>query len=281
MNALSNMEIPSELKINEKKAIQYTVKWVRDYFKPLKTRKAVVGLSGGSDSTFTAYICSLALGKENVLGVVMPSDSNPKEDEDDAYAVARALGIKAKTISLPNIMKAIEKENPELREEKNKVARANIKARLRMLLLYKEANELNALVAGTDDRSEHCLGYYTKYGDGGVDINIPEHLYKMQLRQVLLWIGKDKKMAVFAKIAEKIPSPRLWKGQTAENELDMHYEEIDKVLYSMNERKVLTAERVAKETGIKREKVVKVMKMMQKNAHKGMLPPSPPIRYFK
>ena len=274
------MEIPNELRINEKEVINYTVKWVRDYFKPLKTKKAVVGLSGGSDSTFTAYICKMALGKENVLGVVMPSDSNPKEDKDDAYAVAKALGIKAKTISLQNIMKAIEKENPELKLEKNRIARANIKARLRMLLLYKEANELNALVAGTDDRSEHCLGYYTKYGDGGVDINVPEHIYKMQLRQVLLWIGKDKKMEVFSKIAEKIPSPQLWKGQTAENELDMHYEDIDRILYSINENKMTLPERISKKTGIKKERVIKVMKMIQKNAHKNMLPPAPPVKYF-
>ncbi len=280
MTVLINMEMPNELKINEKKAVEYTVKWVKDYFKPLKTKKAVIGLSGGSDSTFTAYICRLALGKENVFGVVMPSDSNPKEDENDAYAVANALGIKAKTINISSIMKAIERENPELKEEKNRIARANIKARLRMLLLYKEANESNALVAGTDDRSEHALGYYTKYGDGGVDINVPEHLYKMQLRQILLWVAKNENMEVFARIAEKIPSPRLWKGQTAENELDMHYEEIDRILYSMNEKGINKAERIAKETGLKREKVIKVMKMMQRNAHKNMLPPAPPVKIF-
>ena len=274
------MEMPNYLRINEKEALDYTVEWIKDYFKPLKAKKAIIGLSGGSDSTFTAYACMLALGKDNVLGVVMPSDSNPKEDENDAYAVAKAIGIRAKTISLSPIMKALEKENPEIREKRNRVARANIKARLRMLLLYKEANESNAIVAGTDDRSEHALGYYTKYGDGGVDINVPEHLYKTQVRQALYWVGKKEGMGVFAKIAEKIPSPRLWKGQTAENELDMRYEDIDRILYLMNEKKMRMPERIAKETGIKREKVVKVMQMMQKNAHKNGLPPSPPVRYF-
>jgi NAD+ synthase len=274
------MEMPDYLRINEKEALDYTVEWIRNYFKPLKSKKAVIGLSGGSDSTFTAYACMLGLGKDNVLGVVLPSDSNPKEDENDAYAVARAIGIRAKTINISPIMKTIEKENPEIREKRNRVVRANIKARLRMLLLYKEANESNAIVAGTDDRSEHALGYYTKYGDGGVDINVPEHLYKTQVRQALYWVGKKEGMGVFAKIAEKIPSPRLWKGQTAENELDMRYEEIDKILYLMNEKKMRITEKIVKETGIKREKVVKVMQMMQKNAHKNSLPPSPPIRYF-
>ena len=274
------MEIPNELKIDEKKAVNYTIKWIKDYFKPLKTKKAIVGLSGGSDSAFTAYLCSLALGKNNVLGLIMPSDSNPKEDENDAYAVAKAIGIKTERISISPIMKAIEKKNPELKKAKNRIARANIKARLRMLLLYKEANELNALVAGTDDRSEHALGYYTKYGDGGVDINVPEHLYKTQLRQILLWLGKNEKMNVFSKIAEKIPSPQLWKGQTAENELGLLYEEIDKVLYSINEKKLLKPEKIEKVTGIKKEKVIKVMELIKKNLHKNMLPPSPPIKIF-
>jgi NAD synthase len=90
------MEMPDYLRINEKEALDYTVEWIRNYFKPLKSKKAVIGLSGGSDSTFTAYACMLGLGKDNVLGVVLPSDSNPKEDENDAYAVARAIGIRAK-----------------------------------------------------------------------------------------------------------------------------------------------------------------------------------------
>lgn len=275
------MELPDELKINKKEVVNYTIKWVKDYFKPLKTRKAIVGLSGGSDSSFTAYICRMALGKNNVFGVVMPSDSNPKEDENDAYAVAKAIGIKAKTISISSIIKAIEKENPELKKEKNRIARANIKARLRMLLLYKEANESNAIVAGTDDRSEHALGYYTKYGDGGVDINVPEHLYKTQLRQILLWLGKDKNMGILAKIAEKTPSPQLWKGQTAENELGLLYEEIDRVLYSLNEKKIQKPEKIEEATGIKKEKIIKIINMIERNAHKNMLPPSPPVRYFK
>lgn len=275
------MEIPDELRIDEKKAVDYTVKWVRDYFKPFKTKKAIVGLSGGSDSSFTTYICRSALGKNNVLGLIMPSDSNSKEDEEDGYAVAKAIGIKTKKIDISPIMKAVEEANPELKEEKNRIARANIKARLRMLLLYKEANESNAIVAGTDDRSEHALGYYTKYGDGGVDINVPEHLYKTQLRQILLWLGKDQKMKIFIKIAEKTPSPGLWKGQTAENELDLHYEDIDKVLYSINEKKIRNAEMITKTAGIEKKKVIRIIDMMHRNEHKNRLPPSPPVRYFK
>ena len=275
------MKIPDELRIDEKKAVDYTVKWVRDYFKPFKTKKAIVGLSGGSDSSFTAYICRSALGKNNVIGVIMPSDSNSKEDEEDGYAVAKAIGIKTKKIDISPIMKAVEEANPELKEEKNRIARANIKARLRMLLLYKEANESNAIVAGTDDRSEHAMGYYTKYGDGGVDINVPEHLYKTQLRQILLWLGKDQKMKIFTKIAEKTPSPGLWKGQTAENELDLRYEDIDKVLYSINEKKIRNKEMITKIAGIEKKKVIRIIDMMHRNEHKNRLPPSPPVRYFK
>jgi NAD+ synthase len=275
-----DMKMYDELDIKEKEALDYTVKWVMDYFKPLNIKKAVVGLSGGSDSTFTAYVCSLAIGRENVLGVIMPSDSNPKEDEEDAYAVAKAIGIKTKTINISPIVKAIERQNPELKDKENRIAKANIKARVRMLLLYKEANESKSIVAGTDDRSEHEIGYYTKYGDGGVDINVPEHLYKTQLIKILKWIGKKEGMSIFTKIANKAPSPQLWKGQTAENELNMGYNEIDKVLHLINEVNVKSVDRIAEYTGIKKEKIIKLIDMMHINKHKNELPPAPPVRYF-
>ena len=123
------MEIPDELRIDEKKAVDYTVKWVRDYFKPFKTKKAIVGLSGGSDSSFTAYICRLALGKNNVFGVIMPSDSNSKKDEEDGYAVAKAIDIKTKKIDISPIMKAVEEANPELKEEKKQNCKGKYKSK--------------------------------------------------------------------------------------------------------------------------------------------------------
>ena len=274
------MEIPKELKIDEKKALAYTIKWIKDYFKPLRSRKAVIGLSGGSDSTFTAYVCCLALGRENVLGVIMPSDSNPKEDEDDARLVAKVLGIKTKTINISAILAPIKKLNPELNKKINRVAMANIKARVRMLLLYKEANENKSIVAGTDDRSEHDLGYYTKYGDGGVDINVPEHLYKTQLRQILMYIGNIENFGIFKKIGEKIPSPRLWKGQTAENELSMSYKDIDRILYCVNEKMIISPAKISEITGIDKTRVIKIINTAKINQHKNRLPPSPAVKYF-
>lgn len=137
-----------------------------------------------------------------------------------------------------------------------------------------------SIVAGTDDRSEHALGYYTKYGDGGVDINVPEHLYKTQLIKILKWIGKKEGMSIFTKIANKAPSPQLWKGQTAENELNMGYNEIDKVLHLINEVNVKSVDRIAEYTGIKKEKIIKLIDMMHINKHKNELPPAPPVRYF-
>ena len=104
---------------------------------------------------------------------------------------------------------------------------------------------------------------------------------KTQLRQILLWLEKDQKMKIFTKIAEKTPSPGLWKGQTAENELDLRYEDIDKVLYSINEKKIRNAKMITKIAGVEKEKVIRIIDMMHRNEHKNRLPPSPPVRYFK
>lgn len=275
------MIVPEELKINEEAALSYTIGWVRDYFKPLKGRKAVIGLSGGSDSTFTAYACQKALGGRNVLGVIMPADSTPPDDVKDAEELADLLGIDTVRIDIMPILEKVESADPEISLEKHRIAKANIKARIRMLLLYKEANKLDGIVAGTDDRSEHDLGYYTKYGDGGVDINVPEHLYKTELRQILLYIGRKEKMPLFERVAEKTPSPGLWNGQTAENELDMRYEDIDRILYRINEKHMDSLDGISRETGIKPGCIEKVFRMIDGNGHKGILPPSPPIKYFK
>ena len=274
------MNPPKELLMDEPSILDYTIKWVKDYFKPFENKKAIVGLSGGSDSTLTAYICQKALGKDNVFGLIMPAESTPEEDVKDAEEVAAALGIKWRKIDINKVVKDVEDLDPEVTDEKNRVTRANIKARLRMLLLYMEANKTGAIVAGTDDRSEHYLGYYTKYGDGGVDINVPEHLYKTQVIQLLSYIGENERLKIFTKVAKKPPSPQLWKGQTAENELNVKYEDIDRVLYNMNEKGFKEAKKLAEKTDIGETQINHIISIITGNKHKNMLPPSPPVTYF-
>jgi NAD+ synthetase len=208
------MNVPHELEIDPKKAIDYGISWVRDYFSKSGFKTAVIGISGGSDSAFTAYITSKAIGKSNVVGVMLPEDRvTPEIDTIHAKELIKSLGINSLEINLTDIVRVMSKLDPELLKIKNRIAYANVKARLRMVLLYKEANKRNALVVGTDDRSEHILGYYTKYGDGGVDINVPEYLYKTQLRGILEYIALKEKTKVMKEIADKSLRHSFGKGK--------------------------------------------------------------------
>jgi NAD+ synthase len=271
------MNVPAELAIDPERAINHGVEWVKEYFARARINTAVIGVSGGSDSALTAYICCKAIGHENVKGLIMPlGDSMSASDMRDAEELCETLGMGNRKIDIEKIFDEIAKTNSS--KNQDRIAMANVKARIRMLLLYKEANERKAIVAGTDDRSEHELGYYTKYGDGGVDINVPEYLYKTQVRSVLYHLGSKENMKIFTRIAEKVPSPQLWKGHTAEGELGMSYEDIDRIFYYKNEGgfgdKI---ESIAKATGIKPSEVRRIIDFSHSNAHKNVLPPAPSI----
>lgn len=275
------MKVPSELDIDSEKAIAYGIDWTRNYFKNAGIKTGVIGISGGSDSALTAYITARAIGKENVIGLLLPEDEiTPKEDIDHAEGLIKSIGIRRAEINITDFVNCIIRSDQELLKVKNRIAYANIKARIRMVLLYKEANKNNALVVGTDDRSEHILGYYTKYGDGGVDINVPEYLYKTQVRKLLEYISEKENMPVMKEIAEKKPSPRLWAGQTAEGELNMEYDVVDRVFYYLKDvQDKLSAGEISKKISIDEETVEKLIKMEKSNKHKDDVPPAPPVNY--
>src|SRR3990172_10882972 len=243
------MEIPKELELDWQKALSYGVDWTRGYFERAKLRTAVIGISGGSDSALTAYMTAAAIGHENVVGMMLPEKGvTPREDIVDSEDVITALNIRREYAEISGIVEKFLEQDPDLRRIENRTAYGNLKPRIRMMLLYKEANKRHGLVVGTDDRSENILGYYTKYGDGRVDINVPEYLFKTQVRKLLEWIGETKdsyprsgmkgKGNVWRRIAGKTPSPMLWPGQTAEGELQIDYTTIDRVLFYMKHEKV-------------------------------------------
>ncbi|MBI2183844.1 MAG: NAD+ synthase [Thaumarchaeota archaeon] len=229
---------------------------------------AVIGLSGGIDSTVSAYLACKALGKEKVLGLIMPdSRVTPKQDVNDAKAVSRALQIESKNIDISRIhVKYMTKLHP------HRVAEGNLRARIRMSILYYHANLLNQLVLGTGDRSEALIGYFTKYGDGGVDLQPLAGLYKTQVREL------GRHLGVSTQIIAKKSSPRLWRGHGAEAEIGATYEDIDRILYAIFDLK-LSEEQTAEETGLDTKLVDRVMTMHRQTAHKRTIPysvqPSP------
>ncbi len=255
--------------INYDYALNRIISFLREKLSETRLKGLVIGLSGGVDSSVTATIAVKALGSEKVHGLILPdSRTTPGEDIDDAIELAEKLNIKYHLITIDNIYDTIISTIPFYKE--NDIANGNVRARIRMIILYYYANVNNLLVCGTGDKSEILLGYFTKYGDGGVDILPIGDLYKTQVRIM------GKKLGLPEKIYLKPSSPRLWPGQMAENELGISYEIIDTVLYYFIDQRC-DIDRINIETGIPKDLINKIINRVFKNEHKRMTPLIPKI----
>ncbi|MFC2017226.1 NAD(+) synthase [Chloroflexota bacterium] len=200
------------------------VSWIRDKVLAAGCKGVVVGMSGGLDSSVLAVLCHRAF-PQSTLGVIMPCYTS-QEDGEHARAVAGKFSIPTKTVVLDSVFDSLIKALPGEEGEAtvSRLARANLKARLRMLTLYYFANQLKYMVVGSSNRSELAVGYFTKYGDGGVDILPLGNLVKGQVREMASFLGIPQE------IINKPPSAGLWQGQTDEGELGLSYEELDRYL---------------------------------------------------
>lgn len=200
--------------------------WIREQVKAADARGVVLGISGGLDSSVVAVLCKKAL-PQNTLGVLMPCYSS-EIDLSHARLVAQKFDIATTTVTLDSVFDAVKKALPTagFDAETEKLAQANLKPRLRMLTLYYLANRLGYLVVGSGNRSELEVGYFTKYGDGGVDILPLGNLLKSEVRELARYLGIPEE------IISKPPSAGLWPGQTDEGELGISYEELDRYLMS-------------------------------------------------
>jgi NAD+ synthase len=204
--------------------IRALVDWIQDKVMSAGCRGVVFGLSGGVDSSLLAALCQRAFPK-NVLALIMPCYSLDK-DKQDAELVARQFDVPTKTVGLKSAYDTMLFVMPDSRAEPSRVrvAQANLKARLRMATLYYVANQMNYMVAGASNRSEITMGYFTKYGDGGVDILPLGNLVKKEVMELARHLGIPRD------IVDKTPTAGLWEGQTDEDELGMTYEALDRYI---------------------------------------------------
>lgn len=209
--------------------IEKLVAWIKEQVEQAGLNGAIVGISGGIDSAVVAHLIKKAFPNDS-LGLIMPCKSNPK-DQEDALKVVETSGIKHYIIDLTETHQALFstveeaiKNSGEWNEERAQLGDANARARLRMTTLYTVANNYGYMVIGTDNAAEWHTGYFTKYGDGGVDLVPLVHFTKGEVREMAKILG------VSEDIINKAPSAGLWEGQTDENEMGTTYEMIDKFL---------------------------------------------------
>jgi len=233
------------------------VHWMKTKLHEAGARGFVVGLSGGIDSAATAALCARAAPGQ-VLGVWLPCHSIA---EDEAYSrmAAKALGIPLTTVDLCAAYDALLVSLPE---SEIRLASANLKPRLRMAALYYLAQAKGYLVAGTGNRPEWMVGFFTKWGDGGVDLEPLGELYKHEVRALA------KALGVPQPIIDRAPSPGLWPGQTDEGEMGITYAEIDAILAAWERGE--TPDQPP-------ESIAKVKAMVARSAHKRAMPPAFPV----
>jgi NAD+ synthase len=228
------------------------VSWLQEKVKNAGLKGAVVGLSGGIDSAVTARLAQLAFD-ENLLTLIMPCYSS-SSDRQDALKIANKFKMKVVENDLSEVYDHLLDNLKSSGIKGGELAEANIKPRLRMTTLYYYAQVKNYLVVGTDNWSELKIGYFTKHGDGGIDLAPLGSLVKHEVKELA------RVLDIPAEIIDKKPSAGLWDGQTDESEMGFSYEELDQYILSGKAEPEVEA---------------KIKELASKNSHKVMPVPIP------
>ena len=251
-----NQDIINEIKNNEYASITETIeKFLSEQIEKNHAKGVILGLSGGIDSAVLAYICKRKL-KDKTLAIIMPDTSITPLETEDALKIISLTGIEYKLIDIKPIVNEY-----AMYLEPNEKSKGNLRSRVRTNILYYYANAKNYLVLGSSDKSEHLIGYFTKFGDGASDLTPIISLYKLQVREIAKYLG------VPDNIISKKSSPHLWNEHEAEEELGISYEEIDSILYCLCDRK-LSVDETVKITQIEKSIVDKVYELNINSEHK-------------
>ena len=204
-------------------SVQYAepVEKIRAFLKShLSNKQAIVGISGGVDSALVLKLLSISINHERIKAFFLPDGKPQMNDEADVVNLSRFTGVSIETVNMHEIVSAFVR----ILGIQDTKALGNVKSRIRMIILYYYANISNGMVIGTTNKSEYYTGYYTKFGDGGCDIEPILHLTKTDVWDMSRILGVPES------IIHKPPSAGLWEGQRDEEELGLKYVDIDMAL---------------------------------------------------
>lgn len=243
--------------------IENVCEFIKETVQNANSTGVVLGLSGGIDSAVVAYLAVKALGASNVRGYILPTKTTSKQDLEDAKLVQEKLSIEGKTICIDELHESILKQMYEEKQPENNfsLASSNIKPRLRMTILYYFATIYNSLVIGTGNKTELNVGYFTKHGDGGVDLLPIGDLYKEEVIKVA------KALDVPEQIIEKPPTAGLLPDQTDEKELGMTYHTLDRLLYLYLDENN-SPEEISEKLGLDIPEVERIIRLNKHSQHK-------------
>ncbi|WP_224267925.1 NAD+ synthase [Haloprofundus salinisoli] len=260
---------PLDLRLSESEleaTREHIVAFIRSVVDDAGAEGAVLGLSGGIDSTLTAHLAVEALGEEGLHGLVMPSSVNTEENMSDAERVAQMLGIPYDVVEIQPIAERFFDAFPEAADDR--MAAGNVYVRTRGVLGYFVANHESRIVLGTGNRSEAMTGYFTKYGDQAVDCNPIGNLYKQQVRQLAAHVGVPEDLVM------KTPSAEMWLEQTDEDEMGVTYDTLDAIL-ALHVDGPLSTAATARHLGVTEAQIERVEQLVVQSAHKRSMPPAP------
>lgn len=241
--------------MNNKQEVKKISEFIKNTLKKSNHKRVVIGLSGGIDSATSFYLLKKSIPVENII-VAHLHYFQPENLEE------LIKNIPKENINIISIKKLTDDLCNQLQISENQVRKGNIMARIRMIILFDLAKKYSALVCGTENKSEHLLGYFTRFGDGASDFEPIMHLYKTQVYQLAKYLNVPKE------IIKKAPSANLWENQTDEKELGFSYKEADSVLNLYFDEKI-SLEKIEKK-GFKN--AGKILNTIQKNKFKHLTP---------
>lgn len=242
---------------------QVIEKFLSEKLRKVGAKGFVLGVSGGIDSAVCMRLCARAVGSDKVLALLMPERDAPKEDLEDSVDLCTLDLVPFKIV---DITEPVEAFKGAIGGRIDRKSLANIKARCRMIASYHHANTERRLVVGTSNKSELLVGYFTKFGDGGADLEPIGDLYKTEVRQLA------REMRIPEKIIKKTPSAGLWKGQTDEGEMGITYERLDAILLGIELG--LSEKDTAKRAKTTVKEVARIARTVRLTSHKRKFQPA-------